>query len=126
MLKGWEEFYEKVKAEIDDTDLPVVKLIAKSLNKRVGKENAITNKQMRKALKDNAEITIHPIKMRKIIQYIRVFNLVPMLCASSKGYWRAETEQEFIDWSESAESRASMQLFTVKCQRSHSQQEEMI
>lgn len=125
MLKGFEDLYKKVDAEIDESDTPNVSLIVSGLQNKIGKDKAITNKQMREALKKRG-INLHPIKMRKIIQYIRVHNMVPMLCASSKGYYRAETEEEFFSWLDSAEQRASMQLFTVHCQKFFNTQQEKL
>ena len=91
MIEGFEEYADHVKMP---EDAYTVKKIADALYVRLGKNNAITNKDMRAKLKGWGA-NIGDVKMRDIIHYIRVKNLVPRLCAGSKGYWVAATQEEW-------------------------------
>ena len=46
-------------------------------------------------------------RIRKMIQHIRVNNLVPGLIATSRGYYTAETVGEIKQWIESLKARES-------------------
>ena len=111
MINGFEEFT----ADINDSELEVINLIAKGLNARVGKHRAINNAEMRVLLYKNKGITINDAKLRRYIQYIRAYRLVSMLCASKKGYWVAATKEEWIQYREGFRSRMRSMNFTLLC-----------
>lgn len=110
MIEGFEEFTPDLTE--DETALALV--IAKALNKRVGKSKKITNREMRKAIFEKTGIKLAGATMRKYIQYIRVHGLCNMLVASGGGYWIAENEEEFISRMKAFASRNRSQLFTEK------------
>jgi len=109
MIPGFEDFTQNVK----DDEIEIINLIAKGLNARVGKHKAITNANMRSQLFNNCDINVPDAKMRRYIQYIRAYNLVPMLCGSKKGYWVAESVEEFIKYREGFASRLRSMQFTL-------------
>jgi len=111
MIPGFEEFTE----DVTDDELKVVNMIAEGLNARVGVKNAITNAQARETLYLRKGVSVSDAKFRKYIQYIRAYNLVPMLCASSKGYWVAKDEEEFQKYVEGYASRTRSMQFTLAC-----------
>lgn len=111
MIKGFEDFTE----DVTDDEIEVINMIAKGLNNRVGVHNAITNARMRTLLYENKDVVVSDPKMRKYIQYIRAYNLVPMLCASSMGYWVAASKEEFIKYREGYASRVRSMQFTLAC-----------
>jgi len=111
MIPGFEDFTEDVTKE----EIEVINMIAKGLNAREGSKNAITNAQAREALYRNKGINVADAKFRKYIQYIRAYNLVPMLCASSKGYWVAKDEEEFQRYVDGYASRTRSMQFTLAC-----------
>lgn len=61
-------------------------LIIRGLRTKVGNENAITSTDIILRLKEWGE-KINGPRLRKVINHIRLNNLVPRLCASSDGYW---------------------------------------
>ena len=111
MIEGFEEFTEN----IDDGDISAINLIAKGLRARVGKKKAINNAAMRDGLYNHSGIKINDAKLRRYIQYIRAHRLVSMLCASKKGYWVAESKEEWIIYREGFRQRMRSMSFTLAC-----------
>ena len=109
MVPGFEDFT----TDVTDDEIATINIIAKGLNHRVGVHKAITNSDMRSLIYKNRGINISDAKMRKYIQYIRVYNLVPMLCSSKKGYWKAASKEEFIKRREAFASRIRSMQFTL-------------
>lgn len=97
MLPG----FDNQTAPLTDIELGALPQVIDLLKKHYGKDNAITNQDIRSEfpLLDSARV-------RKIINHIRNRNLVPCLIASSKGYYVAETEQEMKDFEDSLRGRA--------------------
>ena len=79
--------------------------IAPYLLKKIGKAQAVTNKQMIRGIKDVWNIKLSDARLRKIINYLRIKDKVPKLIATSKGYYIAETQKELIDYIESLDQR---------------------
>lgn len=111
MIPGFEDFTEDVK----DSEIEIINMIARGLNARIGDKNAITNAEARKLLYENKGVNVSCPKFRKYIQYIRIYNLCPMLCSSSKGYWIAKDKEEFIKSREAFSSRVRSMKFTEAC-----------
>lgn len=109
--------FEQYTAEVIDKEIPVIEYIASRLKLNVGQKNQVTNNQIRSKLKDKS-INISDSKLRKFIQYIRQNNLVPMLCATSRGYYVAQTVQEFIEYTQSFEERINGMAYTLKQMKS--------
>lgn len=76
-----------------------------------GKSKAISNNSIRHYLLQRG-YKVDNIRLRKMINYIRK-NLSPELCANSKGYFMAETEQELATYIDSARQRIREQ--TAAC-----------
>ena len=111
MIPGFEEYT----VDVTDGDIEAINLIVRGLEIRIGVSNAITNESMRSSLYANCRVNIGSAKMRKYIQYIRAYSLVPMLCASSKGYWVAKDKEEWIKYREGFRSRVNSMRFTLAC-----------
>lgn len=101
MLNGFEKLTEDIKPH----EIETAKSIVPALSRRVGKENAISNKEMREAILKHNGKKIDPVRLRRMITYIRAFNLIPMLCANHKGYFVAENREEWDKWTESMRQR---------------------
>lgn len=116
MLPGFEDITQ----DITPDEIILAKWIAKGLALRVGKDNAITNKEIRKVMEEKHYVKINDIRMRRMIQYIRIENLVPCLCAGKKGYYRANPiTTEWEDWVESMERRKRQIEYTLACAKLH-------
>lgn len=101
MLKTFEE----VTVELNAEEEKFVGIIAKRFELKKGKDNIVTADQIIKGLATHYGITFKESRVRKMIQFIRLNNLVPGLVANSKGYFVTETPQELEDWIESLRSR---------------------
>lgn len=103
MLTGFEEYTEDLTL---DEKIQAQGMV-KGFENHVGKDSAITNKQIREALALRGEV-IADAKIRKYVSYIRI-NYLPHLCATSKGYYLAETREELRSYLESSWQRISQQ-----------------
>lgn len=101
MITGFEE----LTYELTDDEITICNIIIRGIQSNVGNENAISNIQIRKILLEKYEIKTTDIRIRKIINHIRIKRLVPKLCASSKGYYIAETKEEHQKYIESLQER---------------------
>ncbi|NDV68570.1 hypothetical protein [Dysgonomonas sp. 25] len=100
MIKGFDKETQPLSAYEKDILLPI---LIKGLRARIGKEYAVTNKQIVKSLSPGHKIS--DTRVRKIINYIRINDLVPALIATSAGYYIAQTEAELLDYERSLEGR---------------------
>ena len=107
-LQGWEE-NEYMDVELSKDEI----LIAHELSKFfmlyfVGPHNCRTNKQIQKYY--NAKgYKLNDIRVRRIIRYIRLNNMVPFLVASAKGYYRTTDQQDILRFLESCRQRERAQ-----------------
>jgi len=101
MLKGFEKETERLSDYEINELLPVVVL---GLTYKVGKEKAITNIQICRNL-NRQGYKINGARLRKIINHIRVNNMVIGLMATSNGYYIAETKTELKDYVDSLKGR---------------------
>ena len=79
-------------------------LLVKGLITKIGKDNAITNKEIRTRLKERG-VVISDARIRKIINFIRVNQLIKNLISTSKGYYIATTKEEVAEYIKSLEQR---------------------
>jgi glutamyl/glutaminyl-tRNA synthetase len=101
MLKTFEDFT----VELNGDEEKFVGIIAKRFELKRGKENIVTAEQIIEGLATHYGVRFKESRVRKMIQFIRLNNLVPGLVANSKGYFVTETPQELEDWIESLRSR---------------------
>ena len=102
MITGFEEQTKP----ITDQEREVFLLpIINGLRVKVGKEKAVTNKDIVRGLKANCDIKIGEARVRKMINYIRNNDIIPCLIATSKGYYIAETKDEMLDYIDSLYGR---------------------
>lgn len=102
MIKGFED----ETAPLSYYEQSLIPLFIQGFASKIGKKNAITNKQICKKMKVLGH-DVNDTRVRKIINYIRNNNLVSVLLASSKGYWVSKDKIEIQDWIESMEGRIS-------------------
>jgi prefoldin subunit 5 len=101
MINNFEEFT----FELTNEEKFVVQTIVKRFNNLKGKRNIVTGEQIRIGIKNNFQIDFTDSRIRKMIQYIRLNNMVMGLVASSKGYYVAESIDEIQQWIDSLKSR---------------------
>lgn len=92
--------FEKETQELNEYELTVLlPLIIRGLQTKIGENKAITSTLAIKKLKESGHKISGP-RFRKIVNHIRVSGLIPLLLASSKGYYIAEKRSDvkrFID-----------------------------
>jgi hypothetical protein len=103
MINGFEEETQPLTDYEKDTLLPIM---VKGLSKKVGNELAITNKVMVSVMR-TAGYKISEARVRKLINHIRRNDLVPLLIASSKGYYIENDDEKVREYIESLHQRAS-------------------
>lgn len=101
MIRG----FETETAPLTDQEERILSGILNSLSKRKGKKNAITNKQIRDKIREHWDIDIGGPRIRKIINQIRVRELIPRLIASSKGYYVEDNISELDTYIKSLDER---------------------
>lgn len=101
MIKG----FEKQTIELNDHELNVVSILVDRFSKKPGYKNIVTNNQIIEGLRMKHGIEIKDSRVRKVIQYIRVNNLIPGLIATSKGYYSTDDIEELESWIESMVQR---------------------
>ena len=114
MLKDFEKITENLNDKEKYTLLP---LIVKGIKRYKGKQNAISASVIIKRINESGRLgkyKLNPVKLRKVIQVIRVNGLILNLCSCSKGYYIANNIQEIDDCIESLEQRISQQELVVK------------
>lgn len=92
-----ENFDEKHAPELEKEDERYIDMFYRAFLPKIGKENKITNEQIRQKvlLHDGTRLT--PAKVRTIIHEVRIRHF-PDLLASSKGYWRASSMEEVKEY----------------------------
>tara|TARA_R110002110_G_scaffold114081_6_gene282928 strand:+ start:1966 stop:2337 length:372 start_codon:yes stop_codon:yes gene_type:complete len=80
--------FEYITYELTESELELVPIIIKGINLRVGKDLAVSGTLICEKMK------IKGARLRKIINYIRVNNLIYGLCSCGKGYYIARTLEE--------------------------------
>lgn len=100
MIKG----FEHITFELTKDEMELLPTIIRGLTKKKGKTNAVTSTKICEALKIDAP------RLRKMISYIRVNDLIFGLCSSSNGYYIAENLNELEDCCISLKQRIATQV----------------
>ena len=101
MIKNFEEFT----IDLTPTEHRLIPMMVDRFTNKRGIKTVVTAETMISKIYESFGVKLKDTRVRKIIQYIRVNNLVPGLIATSKGYYTAETTAEINDWIESLKAR---------------------
>lgn len=97
MIKGFNSETAPLTEYEENVLLP---LVLRGLKTKIGKENAVTNRTIVQRL-NIAGYTVTEPRIRKLINHIRMTDLLPGLIASSCGYFLATSEAELLDYEQS-------------------------
>lgn len=100
MIKGFQD----ITFELTQDELKKVPSIIKGLSNKKGKANAITGAKICEAM------NLSGARLRKIISYIRVNDLILGLCSSQCGYYIADNINEIEDCIISLRQRIATQV----------------
>ncbi len=96
------EGFENETADLTIYELTVVlPALSNGLRTKLGKQNAVTNKEIVAGLMKNRGIQVTEARVRKIINYIRNRGIIPCLIATSTGYYVATDKKEPVDYIDS-------------------------
>lgn len=99
------ENFEKETKDLTDYEKRILlPIMVKSLSKHKGKDMVISNSQMCMKMAE-CGYQISDIRVRKIINHIRINALVECLIASGRGYYVAQSENEMKTYIASVKSR---------------------
>ena len=97
--------FERETHELNGYELnKLLPIIVQGLSTKIGKEKAITNKAICKAMQSQG-YKLNDARLRKVIHHIRAHDLIPYLIATSKGYYIATNGQEVEDYIKSLSER---------------------
>lgn len=97
MIKGFNSETAPLTEYEENVLLP---LVLRGLKTKIGKENAVTNRTIVQRL-NIAGYTVTEPRIRKLINHIRMADLLPGLIATSGGYFLATSEAELLDYEQS-------------------------
>lgn len=91
MITGFENYTK----ELNDYEITkLLPAIVAGMKTKIGSENAITNSSIVKAMK-KAKFKVTEPRVRKILHIIRVSGMIPGIVGTSKGYYIAQTREEW-------------------------------
>jgi len=102
MIEGFEELTQPLNDYERDTLLP---LIVWGLRLKTGSDKVIAGSTIVSRMRDKGYKLDGP-RLRKIINHIRLHNLIPCLVSTSKGYFVASNDREITECITSLQSRA--------------------
>jgi hypothetical protein len=98
--------FEHLTAHLSEDEIKVAEALAQKLATLKGPEQAMNNRALRDYLWGIGVYT-SAVRMRRMINYIRINSLVRNLVANSKGYYIAEKWEEVEQYVASLRQRAS-------------------
>ena len=113
------EGFENITAELSDQEIrEILPLVIGGLRKRIGKENSITGSTIVRKLNSfcmskGIDYKLTGVRLRKMINYIRIRGTLLALCSTSKGYFIAANKSELEDCIESQKQRIRAQQMVV-------------
>ena len=101
MITGFEDYTRELTSYENEELLPI---IVRGMKKKIGAENAVKNGTAIASLKKKG-YKISDARFRKLMHIIRVSGMVEGIVATSKGYYIAQTEDEWSSYLKSIKER---------------------
>lgn len=101
MLPGF-SIETKPLTELEKKLLPV---IVKGLSKKLGSANVVSNKAICEGLLKKYKVQVSEARIRKIINHIRMNDLIPGLVANGCGYYVTSNIRDLKEYDKSLEGR---------------------
>ena len=117
MVTNFEEQTER----LNDIEMAAIPIFKKCFEEgHVGARNRISAREICEKMaslpqfrKSDGRPLLTDVRVRKIINYIRMNDIIPMLCGDNRGYYVAETEQEVRDFIRSMRDRTSSMILVT-------------
>lgn len=117
MIRGFEKYTEP----LSEQQRQIAAWIATRIIRYVGKDNAVPSAKIIEGCLARFGVKVNDSTLRQMINYLRNNNIVPVLCASSRGYFIAANEKEAEDYVASLDDRigaiAAMRSSVIKQMR---------
>ena len=113
------EGFENITAELSDQEIrEILPLVIGGLRKRIGKERSITGSTIVRKLNSfcmskGIKYKLTGVRLRKMINYIRIRGTLLAVCSTSRGYFIAANKAELEDCIESQKQRIRAQQMVV-------------
>jgi len=126
MLVGFEKITEDLTPFEEREALPI---ILAGLRTKLGKSKAISGTEICSKVNATGRLgkyKLTPVKLRKMISHIRLYDLISGVLSCSKGYYLALTLSEYDECLESLKQRLRQQQLVVnslQSQRDHERRE---
>lgn len=101
MINGFEELTKP----LTDEEFKAMEIIVPILKRAIGDTAAIPNRKLSFILRSQHRIHMDGVRIRKIINYIRIKGLIPHLLSSSGGYFVSHDEQQIKRYIRSLQQR---------------------
>ncbi len=109
--------FEKITEDLTDFEQrQALPLIVGGLRSKLGKERAITGTEICRKVNESGRLgsyKLTSVKLRKMISYIRCNNLLSGVLSSSRGYYVANSQEEYYNCLESLKQRLRQQELAV-------------
>ena len=97
--------FEPETTKLTEYELKLVPILTNMLKNTIGKENALTNGHLVNRMNKLGYSKVSPERVRKIINHIRIYDLLDCLLASGKGYYISTKKTEIAEYIESLKGR---------------------
>ena len=90
---------------LTELEIKLLPVVVKGLSKKLGAANAVSNKAICEGLNKTCNVVVSEARIRKIINYIRMNDLVPGLVANGCGYYISTNPDEVKEYIKSLHGR---------------------
>jgi len=97
--------FESITVELTEDEQKMVDVVVSRFKQKPGRQNLVTNHQILTGLNNAFGLNLSEPRIRKIIQFIRINNILPGLIGVSRGYYYTENIDEIESWIQSMEER---------------------
>lgn len=111
--------FEEITVELTAEEKKLVPIIVDRFRKKPGRENMVSNPAIIEGIDRTFGIRLTEPRIRKIVQYIRINNLLPGLVGVSRGYFFTEDPEEIESWIESMKQRENSIASSRKIAEEH-------
>jgi hypothetical protein len=109
--------HEKETKGLNSQEIELIPDMIAFLSRAIGSSKAVNNYQIASFIQSLTGVQIKSYRIRKMIQHIQLNGLINLLCASSKGYYIAQTEKEAVDYCVSLSQRITTQTMKRNAMR---------
>lgn len=111
--------FEHLTQELNEDEHRMVDVIIARFKKLPGKQHVVTNTQIMQKLNEAYNLNLKEPRIRKLIQFIRMNNLLPGLVGTSQGYFYTNDVEEIQKWVDSMQERIRVMEHSRQIAQNH-------